>query len=251
MSLWDEIRKIPPVTRFLCGSSLVVSAPVMLEVVSPYTVIFVKELVTRRYEIWRVFTSFFLGSSGINYIFDLVMLYRNSNQLETTYYAHLSADYAWQLLFSGLAILAMNIPLRSMVHARPLLLAITYVSSRLAPPGTQTSFFGLITFPIMYLPFSLIFLDLLTGGRAAAAASISGAVVGHLWWWGVWDSGLLRRLGKAPVWMKNLVGDSDGPPPGTGGPTVGGVHVVPPRRMREESTTTGYRWGSGHRLGSG
>ncbi|OSD08771.1 hypothetical protein PYCCODRAFT_1356851 [Trametes coccinea BRFM310] len=74
MSFMDEIRKIPPVTRFLCGASLGVTLPVMLQIVSPYKVIFVKELVTRRYEVWRAFTSFFLGSSGINFIFDFVML---------------------------------------------------------------------------------------------------------------------------------------------------------------------------------
>ncbi|KAI0371279.1 hypothetical protein BV20DRAFT_1035297 [Pilatotrama ljubarskyi] len=74
MSFMDEIRKIPPVTRFLCASKLAVSLPVMLQIVSPYAVVFVKELVTRKYEIWRVFTSFFFGSSGINFIFDFVML---------------------------------------------------------------------------------------------------------------------------------------------------------------------------------
>ena len=48
---WDELRKIPPVTRFLCGSSLAVSVPVMLHLLSPYKVIFVRELVTQRFEV--------------------------------------------------------------------------------------------------------------------------------------------------------------------------------------------------------
>ncbi|CAL1708629.1 unnamed protein product [Somion occarium] len=132
MSFMDEIRKIPPVTRTLCGSLL--------------------ELVTKKFEIWRVFTSFFLGGSGINFIFDLIMLYRNSDQLESNNYVARSADYAWQLLIAGAAILAMNIPLQSFVHTRPLLIALTYVSSRLAPPGTQTSIFGLISMPLIYFP---------------------------------------------------------------------------------------------------
>ncbi|KZT00662.1 DER1-domain-containing protein [Laetiporus sulphureus 93-53] len=246
--LWNEIRKIPSVTRFLCGSSLLVTVPVMLEIVSPYSIVFVKELVTRHYQVWRVFTSFFLGSSGINYIFDFVMLYRNSSQLETAYYARRSADYAWQLLLAGASILVLNIPLHSFVHTRPLLLALTYLSSRLAPPGSQTSLFGLISFPVVYLPFALILLDLLMGGRAAAVQSISGAIVGHLWWWGVWDTGVLRRVGTAPAWMKALVGDGGGPATGGAGST-GGVHVVPPRRLREEAQTSGHRWGTGNRLG--
>lgn len=51
MSLVEEMRKIPPVTRFLCGSSLLVTSSVMLEVVSPYFYIFVKELVLKRFEV--------------------------------------------------------------------------------------------------------------------------------------------------------------------------------------------------------
>jgi hypothetical protein len=61
MSFWSEIQKIPPVTRFLCGSTLAVSLPVMLQVVSPYKIVFVREFVTSNFEIWRPLTSFFLG----------------------------------------------------------------------------------------------------------------------------------------------------------------------------------------------
>ncbi|KAI0646556.1 hypothetical protein C8Q79DRAFT_909308 [Trametes meyenii] len=74
MSFMDEIRKIPPVTRFLCGSTLGVTLPVLLQIVSPYKVLFVKELVTQKFEVWRAFTSFFIGGSGINFVFDIAML---------------------------------------------------------------------------------------------------------------------------------------------------------------------------------
>ncbi|KAI8986688.1 Der1-like family-domain-containing protein, partial [Trametes punicea] len=279
----------------------------MLQIVSPYKIIFVKELVTQKYEvsiyalthgkiisckasaekplspvsssgkavlfsgegchrkktltlmyhpqIWRAFTSFFLGSSGINFIFEFAMLYRNSDDLESKHYARRSADYAWQLFLACLAILGLNIPLRTFVHTRALLLALTYVSARLAPPGSQTSFFGLITFPVAYLPYALVGMDLLMGGPGAAAVSISGAVVGHLWWWGVWDTGALRTWGTAPAWLRAFLGQATGGAGGVGGiaNVGGGVHVVPPRRLREEvAATTGVRghsWGSGRRLG--
>ncbi len=74
---WNEIRKIPPVTRFLCGSSLAVSLPVMLQLLSPYKVVFVRSLVTQNFEVcfhaqrerlrsdeaqlWRIWSSFFFG----------------------------------------------------------------------------------------------------------------------------------------------------------------------------------------------
>ena len=87
-----ELQKIPPVTRFLCASQLAVSLPVMLQLVSPRQVIFIWPFVIKNYEvilrldewrngcsdlpgqIWRIFTSFFLGGSGINFIFEFVML---------------------------------------------------------------------------------------------------------------------------------------------------------------------------------
>ena len=50
----------------------------------------------------------------------------------------------------------MNIPLRTFVHTRPLLVCLTYLASRLAPPGSQTSLFGLISMPVIYFPFALI-----------------------------------------------------------------------------------------------
>ncbi|KAH9849597.1 DER1-domain-containing protein [Lenzites betulinus] len=256
-SFMDEIRKIPPVTRFLCASSLAVTLPVLLQIVPIYKVLFVKEFVTQKFEIWRIFTSFFLGSSGINFIFDFAMLYRNSNELESTHFPRRSADYAWQLFLSGLAILGLNIPLGTFVHTRALLLALTYVSSRLAPPGSQTSFFGLLTFPVLYLPYMLVGMDLLMGGPGAAAISISGAVAGHLWWWGVFDTGALRSFGTAPGWLRAYLGETGGGAGGAGGAAAGaanvggGVHVVPPRRVREQAAaaTGGYSWGSGRRLG--
>ena len=49
--LLAEIRKIPPVTRFVCGSLVAVTLPVMTKTVSPYTMIFVKEFVTKKWEV--------------------------------------------------------------------------------------------------------------------------------------------------------------------------------------------------------
>ena len=53
MSFMDEIRKIPPVTRFMTASTLAVSLPVILQMVAPYKILFLKELVTQRLEVSR------------------------------------------------------------------------------------------------------------------------------------------------------------------------------------------------------
>lgn len=247
MSLLEELRKIPPVTRFLCGSLLSVSLPMMTQLVSPYKLLFVRELVTQQYEVWRAFTTFFIGGSGINFIFDVAMFYRNSDELESKHFAGRSADYAWQLLLASLTILGLNLPLRTFIHTRALLIALTYVSSMLAPAGSQTSFWGLITFPVKYLPYAFIAMDFLMGGPQAAAVSVSGAVVGHLWWWTVWETGLLRGWASAPRFLRSLMGEDggDGRPQNLGG----GVYAVPPRREEPARPARG-NWGPGRRLGS-
>ncbi|PSS29547.1 hypothetical protein PHLCEN_2v2959 [Hermanssonia centrifuga] len=90
------------------------------------------------------------------------------------------------------------------------------------------------------------------GGPREAAASVAGAIVGHLWWWGVYHTRTLEAFGKAPRWLRAVI---DGPSrPGNAGDATagpGGVHVIPPRRVREEAagTSSGYRWGTGQKLG--
>jgi Derlin-2/3 len=73
-----EIRKIPPVTRFICGSSLGVTGAVLVGAVAPYTMLFVKDFVFKKLQVclffilcvefglmvcqlWRLYTAFFLG----------------------------------------------------------------------------------------------------------------------------------------------------------------------------------------------
>ncbi|EKM76469.1 hypothetical protein AGABI1DRAFT_63181 [Agaricus bisporus var. burnettii JB137-S8] len=255
-----ELRKIPPVTRSLLASSLGITLPVLLNILSPYKVLFVKELVFKKLEIWRLYTSFFLGPGGISYVFELIMLYRTADQLESGPYTGRSADLAYQLVFVAASIIGLTVPLGAYIFTRPFIVALVYLSSSLAPPGAQTSLFGLITLPVKYFPYILIGMDFLTGGPGAAAQAVAGAVAGHAWLWAVWGTSLgvagpLAGYAKAPRWLSDWLDGGNGrrPPqqPGTGGPGAGmaaaGVHVVPPRTR---SSNTGYKWGSGQRLGA-
>ncbi|KAK1231292.1 hypothetical protein PQX77_005592 [Marasmius sp. AFHP31] len=162
------------------------------------------------------------------------------DRLETGPYARKSADLAWQLFVACAAIVAISYPVilrfqanpilaaETYLFFHPLLLCISYLYSSLAPPGSQTSFFGLVTLPIEYLPYLMLGLSLLMGGPLFAARSLPGALVGHLWWWGVWGDqvdrpGPFANFGKAPRWLANWLGDAG---------------------------SAGYKWGSGQRLGS-
>ena len=93
-------------------------------------------------------------------------------------------------------------------------------------------------------------MDAVTGGTRAAAVSVTGAVIGHLWWWMMYGEdgrGLpgVREFGRAPSWVLGLVGAA----PNVAGT---GVHASPPRQERQpRAHTTGYNWGGGgQRLGT-
>jgi Derlin-2/3 len=255
-----EIRKIPPVTRFLVASSLGITVPAIMKLVSPWNLIFVSEAIVQKFQIWRLYTSFFLGSMNLNYIFELAMLYRNSNSLESTHYERRSSDYAWQLFLASLALVGVNRPIQSYSHTRALLHTLTYLMCSLSPPGALTSVMGLITIPIAYFPYALLGIDLLTGGTSAAAQGVSGMLIGHAWWWLVWGSGIgsggveqgmYAGWGRAPTWLKNWFGERD--EYGRTGSRRGAVQAFAPRQRAEEAAAsgqvTGHSWGRGRRLG--
>lgn len=261
-----ELKKIPPVTRFVTLSTVGLTVPVLLNMVSPYGLLWVTPLVVKKFQLWRLYTSFFLGTPGMPFIFELVTLYRMSDQLESGPFASRSADYAWQMSLAAATILLATRPINSYTFLHPLLACLSYVGAKLAPAGAQTSLMGIVSVPIAYWPYVMVGMDLLTGGPRAAAESVAGLIVGHCWWWGMMgggelgNPGRLSTYGQAPSWLVSWFGErrrrgSDaGIRAASGGEAdtlrASGIEVVPPRAMREAASSGGHSWGQGRKLGS-
>ncbi|EJT99452.1 DER1-domain-containing protein [Dacryopinax primogenitus] len=249
----QELLKIPPVTRTIILSTLGVTLPSLLRLLSPYVLLFLPDRVMQG-EVWRVPTSFLYGGSGITFLFDLLTLYRNSVALEEGIYSGRSYDYAYHLLLSSLAILIINLPLRSYLHSHTLLLSLVTLSSRLNPEQ-PINLMGFLSLPLKYLPYAMLGMDAVLSGPLEAGRGLTGVIVGLGW------SLLLerRQAPGAPEWVKRFVGSGL-----RVGVTAGGSGVVnpgraggagaggPQRREREEvrATVTGHNWGQGRRLGA-
>ncbi|EDR12584.1 uncharacterized protein LACBIDRAFT_292657 [Laccaria bicolor S238N-H82] len=200
-----DLRKIPPITRFLCGSSLAVTIAVLMHIVAPHNVLFCARTGDEE-----------VTGGGIDYGFDFIMLHHMADQLESGPYLGRSADLASQLLFACGSIIVATIPLRTNIFFRPLLVCLAYLSCALAGPGGQVSFMGFVTLPVKYFPYFMIGKDLLMAGPAAAAQSVAGAIVGHAWWWSVWGAalgsqGVLANAAQAPQWLKDLLSEGRTP----------------------------------------
>lgn len=69
-----EIKKIPPVTRFCVVSLVGLTVPVMLNVLNPEKLVYFGPWVWKGLQLWRLPTSFFFGSTNINFIFEVATL---------------------------------------------------------------------------------------------------------------------------------------------------------------------------------
>jgi len=263
MDISAEIRKIPFVTRFLCLATLGVTGAMKIGILSGYWAFFHPDLAFKRFQLWRMYTSLLVGKSSLSFIFELLMLYRTTYEIESKSYSHRSSDLAYQLLWVAPAIIGATLPLNSFYSGKALLLALVYFYSRLAPTDGITSIMGIISVPIKYQPYIMIGFDLFAAGKDEAMLDIAGCVVGHIWWWTVWGSdssgrGTLSTYAKAPEWLRRWMGER-GPRPRVDGerPIGGGVYVTPPPRYATSGSspstataTTGHRWGGGRRLGN-
>ncbi|KAH9477566.1 Derlin-3 [Psilocybe cubensis] len=194
--LGTDIMKIPPITRFISGSAVAVTLAEMGRYVDHRQLLFQKDMVFGKLQLWRLYTSFFAGGNEYGYrhipytfILDLMILHRMLSDLETKSYRHSPADLSWQLFMACIVIIIATLPLNIDSFSRPLLTCIVYLRAAFAEPGEKINFYRFFHFdiPLVYLPIALIAYDYFIGGPKYVGPSVAGAVVGHLWWWVVWE----------------------------------------------------------------
>ncbi|WAQ87643.1 hypothetical protein PtA15_8A549 [Puccinia triticina] len=263
----NELRKIPIVTRTLLGLALSVTGPVSLGLVNPYYILFSTRHIFQKFELWRILTPFFFAGSGLQLLFDLFLLYRNSIALETQSFAGRSADYAWTIICLMVAIIGTNYPLKSMIFWGPLMSGLGFMWSQINP-DSLVSLFGLPPFKAAYFPFAMLALDYVRGGMPLMTQSLSGVVAGY----GIHylnnvyppsNGGQRPWFMYAPAFLTRLL-DGAQQTPGGGGQRLGGGTGFAARSRtwggqapvnpaggpaRQAPTTTRHAWGTGNRLG--
>ena len=99
------VGQIPPVTRYYCGITLLLSFCMTYQIISPYVLFLDWNQVIYKGHIWRIFTSFFfIGPFSMSFIFGMMMIYYSVSVIEE-YFDKRQADLATMLVFN--AVIAM------------------------------------------------------------------------------------------------------------------------------------------------
>lgn len=232
-------QSLPPVSKFFGVACLLTTSALYLNLYDPYNIALFYKDVFKRFQVWRLITNFFfLGPFSPFFAIRLIMIARYGVLLERGPFDKRTADFVWMLIFGALSLLVMSaVPfLWTPFMAGSLVFMIVYVWSR-EFPNAKISIYGLVTLKGFYLPWALLALDLIFGGRLMP--DIIGMVAGHLYYFLTVLHPLAggKYVFKTPLWVHKLVaywGE--------------GIQVNSPVQ-RDPSAGTAFK-GRGYRLGS-
>ena len=198
----EMVGKIPPVTRYFLGITLLLSFCMTYTIISPYA-LFLDFPSVGRGEVWRlVSTFFFAGGFSMNFLFAMMMIYFAMGNIER-HFQNKEADFATMLLFNAVAgILFGYLAGEYMVMQSPYMFSVIYVWSKLVP-DQQMNIWG---FPIQSknLPWVLIAFHLFTGGNPFS--DLVGVAAGHTYFYlkNVLPDSHGYDVLKTPNWIKGL-----------------------------------------------
>ena len=162
------------------AASVITSAAVALDLVSPFTLYFNLDLVLRKLEVWRFFTTFvFFGQFGFDFAWHMYFLVRYSQALEEGSFRRKTSQYVWMLSFGALMMGTMAPFLRFQFLGPCMSTMMVYVWGR-RNRFVRMSLMGVFNFTAPYLPWVMFLLSLLLGH--SATEDLMGIAVGHMYY---------------------------------------------------------------------
>lgn len=176
--MFDEIsafvEKIPPLTRYICITTFVLSLSVQFQLVSPLQLVLdVKQLL--KFQFWRLFTSMCL-SSGFALLMHLYFINSWLTSLESQTFRGRKGDCFMMLMFIMISLSVIGIAMGLPVLTNSFSMAIVYIWASQNPAQIVQFMFGL-TFKAALLPWVILGFDVLQGG--SPIPGIVGIIVGY------------------------------------------------------------------------
>lgn len=245
MALVDEWWKsVPPVTRSYIFLSVVTTASVALELLTPLKLYLNWTLILHHGQVWRVFTNFlYFGDFSLDFLFHMFFLYRYCKMLETNSFRGRTADFLYMLLF-GAVLLVLVSPLNNVNFLGPsLTFMMVYVWGR-RNSRQAVNFLGIVSFPAPYLPWVLLLFSFVLG--SSPIMDLLGILAGHIYYYmaDVYPQMAGVSLLKTPRLLQFLVGNND---------EVDHPQAFddPPPEARNNNNNGAAGWGQGRMLDGG
>eukprot|EP01086_Lenisia_limosa_P003944 TRINITY_DN1876_c0_g1_i1.p1 TRINITY_DN1876_c0_g1~~TRINITY_DN1876_c0_g1_i1.p1 ORF type:complete len:298 (+),score=19.90 TRINITY_DN1876_c0_g1_i1:134-895(+) len=251
VSLEAWFQSIPPVTKylFLATIGITLCANYSIGPLTFANLYWDVQLLWEKFHFWRLVSPFFIHGLGMSFLIDLFYLYTYSKSLEEEKYQGLTASYVYHVLLLSLGCLFAATFMKLPYLGHMFIMTIVYVWSRTWPEANASFFFG-IKFKAKFLPFVLLVANVMLG--QSPINDIIAILVGHFFF--VCHSIIPDLYGidvtKPPIWIQRII------PTNTHAGVNFGEAINRDTIHRRQTATTsvaqtqGYRWGSGHALGS-
>ena len=180
-------------------------------------------LVTERFELWRLVTTFtYMGDLGLSFVLKMYFAIRYSKLLEEGHYRGRTADFVMMWIFGAFSLLGLNAVChvykfsswKPPVFLGPALVnAILYIWARRSP-YIRMDFMGLFRFPAPCLPWVILGLELVLE-NGSIAFDVLGILVGHLFYFltDTYPRTSGRHLLPTPGFLKAMFDQHDHPAP--------------------------------------
>jgi Derlin-2/3 len=172
----ELIGYIPPVTKVIAGSALIVSTLCSINFIEAHDLFFDTSLILEKHEYWRVITTFlYFGSFGINTFIHLFALFQNSKMLEVMMFQGQLAEFLYFITLSCSVMLLLAPALNMYFLSDSLFMCITYLLSKKNREG-RIALIGLpVNIPYAFLPYVFLMFG-------ADKSKIIGMAIAHIYY---------------------------------------------------------------------
>eukprot|EP01084_Bolivina_argentea_P182967 315791_1 len=177
----ERIQNIAPIAKTWFCVSFIIAIATQFEWINIQDLSFDKQLISRKFQMWRLITTFFyFGKLGIPFAYNVATMTWWTHKLQTEHFAGPFGvtEFVFVILFGAIALLAINCFLEEHWLELPLSFVMFYVWSRKSA-DIDLSWWGL---PIKawVLPFVVLLVSFIVD-RSTIVGGL-GIIVGHLYY---------------------------------------------------------------------
>ena len=175
-------NQAPKITKIMILSSFSISILVWSGLITTLDIYLNYALIIKRFQIWRILTSFlYFGELNLSLVFNMVVFFRDSKDLEKKIFHGSCADYLYFLLICMFFLLFLGIFTKTVFLSQSLNFAMMYYWGRKSKT-TNVEFMGIFAFPAPYLSIFYLLIMFLLGYDYQNL--FYGIIVGHVYFFG-------------------------------------------------------------------